>query len=127
MPGLNLSLWSVRNPSVTLFLILVALAAGTCAYLNLGRAEDPTFTIKTMVVQAIWPGATAEEMQSLVVEPIEKRTRNCPNSPMSAPIRAPVLLSFRSGSRIPCGKKRRRSGIRFARRWHICSRNCRRY
>lgn len=73
MPGLNLSLWSVRNPAVTLFAILVALAAGALAYVNLGRAEDPTFTIKTMVVQAVWPGATARQMQDLVAEPIEKR------------------------------------------------------
>jgi multidrug efflux pump subunit AcrB len=78
MRGLNLSLWSVTNPAVTLFLILVALAAGAMAYLSLGRAEDPTFTIKTMVVQAVWPGATAEQMQNLVAEPIEKRIQELP-------------------------------------------------
>ena len=76
--NVNLSLWSVRNPAVTLFTILVALAAGAYAYLNLGRAEDPSFTIKTMIVQAVWPGATAEEMQNLVAEPIEKRIQELP-------------------------------------------------
>ncbi len=78
MRNLNLSLWSVTNPAVTLFAIIVALLAGTLAYINLGRAEDPTFTIKTMVVQAVWPGATAEEMQNLVAEPIEKRIQELP-------------------------------------------------
>ncbi len=78
MRNLNLSLWSVTNPAVTLFAILVALVAGALAYINLGRAEDPTFTIKTMVVQAVWPGATAEEMQNLVAEPIEKRMQELP-------------------------------------------------
>jgi multidrug efflux pump subunit AcrB len=78
MQRFNLSLWSVRNPAVTLYAILVALAAGAYAYLNLGRAEDPTFTIKTMVVQAVWPGATAEEMQNLVADPIEKRIQDLP-------------------------------------------------
>ncbi len=78
MRALNLSLWSVRNPAVTLFLILVSVAAGALAYLDLGRAEDPTFTIKTMVVQAVWPGATADEMQRLVAEPIEKRIQELP-------------------------------------------------
>jgi multidrug efflux pump subunit AcrB len=73
MYRLNLSRWSVQNPAVTLFLVIVALAAGALAYLNIGRAEDPTFTIKTMVVQVAWPGATAAEMQNLVAEPIEKR------------------------------------------------------
>ena len=73
MTRFNLSSWAVRNRAVTLFTIIVAVLAGTLAYLNLGRAEDPTFTIKTMVVQAVWPGATAQEMQDLVAEPIEKR------------------------------------------------------
>ena len=78
MRNLNLSLWSVTNPAVMLFAIIIALVAGTLAYVSLGRAEDPTFTIKTMVVQAVWPGATAEEMQNLVAEPIEKRIQELP-------------------------------------------------
>ncbi|MFN0115686.1 MAG: efflux RND transporter permease subunit [Paracoccaceae bacterium] len=78
MRRLNLSRWSVANPAVTLFLILVALVAGAFAYLNLGRAEDPTFTIKTMVVQAVWPGATSAEMQDLVADPIEKALQDIP-------------------------------------------------
>jgi multidrug efflux pump subunit AcrB len=78
MRNLNLSHLAVTNPAVTLFAIIVALAAGALAYANLGRAEDPTFTIKTMVVTAVWPGATAEEMQDLVAEPIEKRIQELP-------------------------------------------------
>lgn len=78
MRNLNLSRWAVLNPAVTLFTILVALAAGALAYVTLGRAEDPTFTIKTMVVQAVWPGASAEDMQNLVAEPIEKRIQELP-------------------------------------------------
>ena len=73
MRKLNLSYLSVTNPAVTLFAILVAMAAGAFAYLNMGRAEDPTFTIKTMVITAVWPGATADQMQGLVADPIEKR------------------------------------------------------
>ncbi|NBE08189.1 efflux RND transporter permease subunit [Paragemmobacter ruber] len=78
MRNLNLSRLAVTNPAVTLFAILVALAAGAFAYVNLGRAEDPTFTIKTMVVTAVWPGATADEMQNLVAEPMEKRIQELP-------------------------------------------------
>lgn len=55
----NLSAWAVRNPAIVLFLMIVSLAAGAFSYVNLGRAEDPVFTIKTMVVSAVWPGATA--------------------------------------------------------------------
>lgn len=78
MRNLNLSRLAVTNPAVTLFAIIVALAAGALAYVNLGRAEDPTFTIKTMVVTAVWPGATAEDVQNLVAEPIEKRIQELP-------------------------------------------------
>lgn len=69
----NLSAWAVRNPAVVLFLIIAIGLSGAWSYWNLGRAEDPDFTIKTMVAQAMWPGATAEEMQRLVAEPLEKR------------------------------------------------------
>lgn len=48
-------------------------AAGAYAFVKLGRAEDPSFTIKTLTVTAVWPGATAQEMQELVAEPLEKR------------------------------------------------------
>ena len=69
----NLSAAAVRNPSLTLFLILMTALAGLTAFLQLGRAEDPAFTVKAMVVTAAWPGATAEEMQNLVADPLEKR------------------------------------------------------
>lgn len=72
----NLSEWAVRNGALTLFLILLLGAAGGFAYLKLGRAEDPSFTIKTMVVTAQWPGATAEEMQAQVADRIESRLQD---------------------------------------------------
>ncbi len=54
-------------------------AAGIVAYLNMGRAEDPTFTIKTAVVSALWPGATPDEMQRYVAERVEEKLRETPN------------------------------------------------
>src|SRR5689334_3584231 len=71
--GFNLSALAVRERSVTLFFLLAIIIAGAVAYLALGRAEDPTFTIKVFTVAAAWPGATAQEMQDLVAEPLEKR------------------------------------------------------
>src|SRR5207248_11629858 len=70
---LNLSAIAVRERAVTLFFILLLAAAGAYAFLMLGRAEDPSFTIKTLTVTTVWPGATAREMQDLVAEPLEKR------------------------------------------------------
>jgi multidrug efflux pump subunit AcrB len=69
----NLSAWAVAHPALVLFFIIVFSLAGLMSYLNLGRAEDPSFAIKTMVVTAAWPGATAEEMQDQVADKLEKR------------------------------------------------------
>ncbi|MGX5734761.1 efflux RND transporter permease subunit [Bosea thiooxidans] len=71
--SLNLSAIAVRERAVTLFSILLLVAAGAYAFVMLGRAEDPNFTIKTLTVTTVWPGATAREMQDLVAEPLEKR------------------------------------------------------
>jgi len=71
--GWNLSEIAVRNRSVTLFLILAVLVAGALAFGQLGRAEDPSFTVKVMTVSAVWPGATAAEMQEQVADRLEKR------------------------------------------------------
>ena len=71
--NLNLSAIAVRERAVTLFFILLLVAAGAYAFVKLGRAEDPGFTIKNLTVTAAWPGATAREMQDLVAEPLEKR------------------------------------------------------
>ncbi|MFO1204317.1 MAG: efflux RND transporter permease subunit [Burkholderiales bacterium] len=73
MTGFNLSALAVRERSVTLFLIVAIFIAGIVAFLTLGRAEDPAFTVKQMTVVMAWPGATAKEMEELVAEPLEKR------------------------------------------------------
>ncbi|AIC11501.1 efflux RND transporter permease subunit [Xylella fastidiosa] len=69
----NLSALAVRERSITLFLIFLISAAGILAFFQLGRAEDPPFTVKQMTVVTAWPGATAQEMQDQVAEPLEKR------------------------------------------------------
>ena len=73
MMRFNLSALAVRERAVTLFLILAVATAGAYAFFKLGRAEDPSFTIKVLTVTTAWPGATAQEMQDLVAEPLEKR------------------------------------------------------
>ncbi|HDW1094685.1 TPA: efflux RND transporter permease subunit [Enterobacter kobei] len=69
----NLSALAVRERSITLFLIVLVTIAGIYAFFGLGRAEDPPVTVKQMTVISVWPGATAQEMQDQVAEPLEKR------------------------------------------------------
>ena len=71
--GFNLSAIAVRERAVTFFLIIMITVSGIFAFFKLGRAEDPGFTIKVLAVYAVWPGATAQEMQDQVADPLEKR------------------------------------------------------
>ena len=78
MGRFNLSAWAVAHPALMLFLIAMIAGAGLLSYRSLGRAEDPSFTIKVVVVSAIWPGASAAEMQAQVSDPIEKKLQELP-------------------------------------------------
>jgi multidrug efflux pump subunit AcrB len=73
MSGFNLSALAVRERAVTLFLLIAIAGAGAYAFTKLGRAEDPTFTVKVLTVSAFWPGATTTELQDQVADRLEKR------------------------------------------------------
>ncbi|MBX3500897.1 MAG: efflux RND transporter permease subunit [Alphaproteobacteria bacterium] len=74
----NLSTWALEHRTLTLFMLIVLSIAGTLSFLNLGRAEDPPFTIKQMVVSVAWPGATAREMEQQVTDRIETKLQELP-------------------------------------------------
>src|SRR5438093_1158840 len=74
----NLSALALKHGTLTLFFMLVLVAAGVLAYFNLGRAEDPPFTIKQMVVSAAWPGATSREMELQVTDKLETKLQELP-------------------------------------------------
>ncbi|MCC6719078.1 MAG: efflux RND transporter permease subunit [Acetobacteraceae bacterium] len=78
MSRFNLSAWAVAHRSLTGFLIALLFIAGGFSYQKLGRGEDPSFTLKLMVVTAVWPGATARETQALVAERIERKLQDTP-------------------------------------------------
>ncbi len=73
MTSFNLSDWALRHRSLVWYFMIAFMAAGLYSYLQLGRQEDPDFTIKTMVIQAQWPGASPEEMTREVTDRIEKK------------------------------------------------------
>ncbi|PQA75004.1 efflux RND transporter permease subunit [Brucella oryzae] len=71
--GFNLSDWALNHRSLVWYFMLVFLVAGLISYIDLGREEDPEFTVKTMVVQANWPGASVEETLNQVTDRLEKK------------------------------------------------------
>ncbi|TIU31856.1 MAG: efflux RND transporter permease subunit, partial [Mesorhizobium sp.] len=73
MKGFNLSDWALNHRSMVWYFMLVFVVAGVFSYLNLGREEDPNFTIKTMIIQANWPGASVRETVQQVTDRIEKK------------------------------------------------------
>lgn len=99
MRGPNLSEWSLKHPSFVLYLIIVSAIFGVVSYLGLGQAEDPSFTFRVMVVQAAWPGATAEEVEKQVTDRIEKKLQELPGLDFlrsySKPGEATVFVNLR--------------------------------
>src|SRR5262245_30917403 len=77
--GFNLSRWAIAHRSLTRFLVVLILAAGGFALLSMGQKEDPDFTFRLMVAQVAWPGASVEEMQSQVVDKIERKVQETPH------------------------------------------------
>lgn len=73
MKSFNLSEWALAHRSFVTYFMIVFSLAGLFSYLNLGREEDPAFTIKTMIIQAQWPGASVEETTQQVTDRIEKK------------------------------------------------------
>ena len=79
MKTFNLSRWALEHKSFVVYLMLVVALAGIFEYRRLGRDEDPPFTIKTMVVKTLWPGATTLETMQQVTDRIEKKLEELPN------------------------------------------------
>jgi len=74
----NLSRWAIGHPALVRFFIVLILLVGVRSYFELGQAEDPPFTFKIMLIQAQWPGATAQEVSEQLTERIEKKLQEMP-------------------------------------------------
>jgi multidrug efflux pump subunit AcrB len=76
----NVSRWAIEHAPLTRYLMIVLLLLGGAAYFQLGQDEDPPFTFRVMVVQAFWPGATAQEIAEQVTDRIEKTLQEVPHA-----------------------------------------------
>jgi multidrug efflux pump len=74
----NLSEWALTHQPMVIYLIIVLSIGGILSFFSLGRAEDPAFTFKVMVVRTLWPGATAQEVERELTERIEKKLQETP-------------------------------------------------
>jgi len=74
----NISRWALEHPALTRYLMVVLMLLGVAAYFQLGQDEDPPFTFRAMVVQAFWPGASAQQMAEQVTDKLEKTLQEVP-------------------------------------------------
>src|SRR5205085_12525408 len=74
----NISRWALEHAPLTRYLMVVLMVLGLAAYFQLGQDEDPPFTFRAMVVQAYWPGATAQQVAEQVTDKIEKTLQEVP-------------------------------------------------
>jgi len=79
MNRFNLTEGAIRHRSLVIYFMLVIVVAGIGSYLRLGRSEDPDFTVKTMVVQVGWPGATVSDTLQQITDRLERKLEETPN------------------------------------------------
>ena len=93
MIGPNLSDWAIRSRQLTIYMMLVAVFAGSFAFVGLGRDEDPSFTVKTMLVTAVWPGASMEETQNQLSDRLERVLQETPGLDALRSITRPGIVT----------------------------------
>lgn len=93
MKSFNLSDWALHHKSLVWYLLIASVVAGAVSYFNLGREEDPSFAIKTMIVVAALPGATAEETTTQVTDRIERKLLELDNLKHTRSVTAPGVAT----------------------------------
>lgn len=97
--GFNLSTWALNHRSLMLFIMVLVFVTGILSYFRLGREEDPGYVIRTMLVQAQWPGASAKEVEEQVTDKIEKKIQELPGLDTvisySQPGKATIFVNLR--------------------------------
>lgn len=76
---INLSEWSLKNRVIIWYFVAVAAVFGIFSFFKMGRMEDPAYAIRTMIVTAAWPGATAAEMEEQVTDKLERKFSSLPS------------------------------------------------
>src|SRR6516165_7876805 len=90
----NLSKWALEHRSFVVYMMIAAAIAGLSAFYGLGRDEDPPFVIKTMVVQAAWPGATMDDTLLQVTDRLERTLQETPSLDFLRSFTSPGLTTI---------------------------------
>ncbi|MDF4725963.1 multidrug efflux RND transporter permease subunit VmeV [Vibrio parahaemolyticus] len=75
---MNIAEYSIKNKVISWLFIVILAIGGVTSFLELGRLEDPAFTIKDAMIVATYPGATSKEVEEELTYPLEKEIRKLP-------------------------------------------------
>lgn len=79
MKRTNWAEWSIKHKQLIYFFAFLLLVTGIYSFKSLGRSEDPSFTVKQMVISAALPGANAKDVEMHLTDELEKQIQNLPN------------------------------------------------
>lgn len=79
MKNINWAEWSIKHKQLIYFFAFLLLVMGIYSFKSLGRSEDPSFTVKQMVISAAWPGASAKDVEMHLTDELEKQAQNLPD------------------------------------------------
>ncbi len=104
MKRFNLSEIALHHQQFMFFLMILVFLAGVVSYIQLGRAEDPSYTVRSMVVSAAWPGATAKQVEEQVTDKLEKKLQETPGvdyiKSYSRPGKATIFVNLNDDVRV---------------------------
>ncbi|MDP4903451.1 MAG: efflux RND transporter permease subunit [Algoriphagus sp.] len=69
---MKISEFAVKNYQFTLVIFLMTVVLGLTTFLNMPRSEDPVIDAPQFPIIVIYPGASPEDLEELVVDPLEK-------------------------------------------------------
>lgn len=70
--------WAIKNSRVTIMAVLALMVSGISAYINLPKAQDPGFLVRSLVIITQFPGASAQRVEELVTDAIEEKIQEMP-------------------------------------------------
>ncbi|HYG02774.1 MAG TPA: efflux RND transporter permease subunit [Chryseosolibacter sp.] len=76
---MKISEYAVRNYQFTMVIFLMIIAVGVTTILNMPRSEDPDLTAPQFPIVVIYPGTSPQDMEELVVEPLERQITGLEN------------------------------------------------
>ena len=75
---MNIAEYSIKNKVISWLFLVILAVGGVTSFMELGRLEDPAFTIKEAMIISTYPGANSQEVEEELTYPLEQEIRKLP-------------------------------------------------